>query len=194
MPTPPRPDIPVVHTLPNVLATDRLRLRPVAEADAEALFPYVSDVELPRLMSWAAHTSIDETREWTRACAALLDAGHAIVWTIEHAGTPIGCIGLHGIQWQLRALRVDRAELGYWLGRPHWGRGLMTEAAAAATTWAFDTLGLHKVTVQCFEPNKGSRRVIEKCGFRLVGRAEADVFRDGQWYAHLKYERVRSSP
>jgi [ribosomal protein S5]-alanine N-acetyltransferase len=191
MPAPPRSDLPTISELPLVISTPQLRLRPVTEADAEALFPFVSDVELPRYMSWAPHSSIDETRGWTRHCAAVLAAGSSVVWAIEHAGNVIGCAGLHDIRWTLRALRIDRAELGYWIGRPHWGRGLMTEAAAAVTAWAFDTLGLHKVRVKCFEPNIASRRVIEKCGFRFIGVTEDDVWRDGQWYAHLEYERVR---
>ena len=192
MPAPPRPDIPTLSELPLAITTPHLRLRPVREADAEALFEFTSDPEFSRYMTWAPHTDVEVTREWTRHCATVLAAGSAIVWAMEHAGNVIGCVGLHGIVWQVRALRLDRAELGYWLGRPYWGRGFATEAATAVTAWAFDTLGVHKVKVQCFEPNVGSQRVIEKCGFRFIGRTEEDVWRDGQWHAHLEYERIRS--
>jgi RimJ/RimL family protein N-acetyltransferase len=92
----------------------------------------------------------------------------------------------------MRALRLDRAEMGYWIARPFWRKGLMTEAATAATRWAFETLGLHKVTITCFDGNVGSQRVIEKVGYRFLCRSEEDVWRDGKWHAHLRYELISS--
>jgi ribosomal-protein-alanine N-acetyltransferase len=169
-----------------------VRLRPQQDSDADAYFPYVSDPELSRQVTWAAHKAIDETREWLRAAKTMVDKGTDMVWTIEHEGAPVGCIGLHGITWWVRAVRYDHAELGYWLARPFWGKGLMTEAATAATRWAFETLGLHKVNVRCFESNAGSRRVIEKVGFRFLCRSEDDVWREGRWHGHLRYELTAS--
>ena len=58
----------------------------------------------------------------------------------------------------------------------------------AVTQWAFETLGLHKVTIGCIEDNVASKRVIEKIGFRYLCRQEDDVWRDGRWWAHLRYE------
>jgi [ribosomal protein S5]-alanine N-acetyltransferase len=189
---PPRSSIPKLAELPLVIEAPRVRLRPQVDSDADAFFAYVRDPELTKFVTWAPHQQIEETREWLTKSAALIAAGTDMVWTVEHEGAPIGAVGLHGICWAMRAVRFDRAELGYWIARPFWGKGLMTEAALAATRWAFETLGLHKVTVTCFEPNVGSKRVIEKIGFRFLCRAEEDVWRDGQWYAHLKYELTSS--
>ena len=75
-----------------------------------------------------------------------------------------------------------------WLAPVLWGKGLMTEAASAVVRFAFDTIGLHKVATRCFVDNTASRRVIEKTGFRFVGRAEDDVWRDDRWITHLLYE------
>lgn len=185
---PPRDPVPTLSDLPLVIETPRIRLRMPAESDAESLFSYAKDPEVATMVTWSAHTTIDETRDWLRFVAEERAKGTAVVWTIEHEGEPCGAIGLHGIVWALRASRVDKAELGYWLGRPHWGKGLITEAATEVTRWAFETLGLHKVTIGCFEQNVGSRRVIEKIGFRYLCRYEDDVWRDGRWHAHLRYE------
>jgi ribosomal-protein-alanine N-acetyltransferase len=185
---PPIPTIPNLASLPLVVASRRLRLRPPTEADAEAMFTLVSQPDLPKYMSWAPHTKVEETRAWFRACAEGLAAGTDMTWLIEHGGAPVGCIGLDDITWNMRALRLDRAALGYWIAPALWGKGLMTEAATAAVHWGFETLGLHKITVACFEPNLASRRVIEKVGFRFYGRQEEDVWRDGQWHAHLRFE------
>jgi ribosomal-protein-alanine N-acetyltransferase len=185
---PPRAEIPKLTDLPLVIETPRLRMRPVELGDADAFFPLASEPEVSPLMLWRAHASITETREWLTASTEARAKGSEIAWAIEHAGAIIGCIGLTAITWATLAVRCDRASLGYWLAKDRWGDGLMTEAATEVTRWGFETLGLHKITVTCFEPNVGSRRVIEKVGYRFVGRSEEDVWRDDQWFAHLRYE------
>ena len=187
-PAPPHASIPKVSELPLVIETPRLRLRPFTERDVDDLWPYVSDPALPRYMSWSAHTDRSETVAFVRDRTQAIANGSDVTWAIEHEGRASGSISLDSIRWSLRALRVDRAELGYWIAPPLWGQGLMTEAAHAVTRWGFDTLGLHKIMVGCLEANAGSRRVIEKVGFRFLCRMEEDMWRDGQWYAHLRYE------
>jgi RimJ/RimL family protein N-acetyltransferase len=134
----------------------------------------------------------EQTIDFVRRQTAELEKGASITFALEHEGRASGLIGLDGIQWQLLAWRVDRAELGYWLARRLGGQGLMTEAAQAVVRFGFETLGLHKVTVGCFAENAGSRRVIEKCGFRFVGRHEHDAFRQGRWWDTLRYELIRA--
>ena len=185
---PPPSAIPKLSELNLVLETARLTLRPFVEADADAIFPIVSQPEFPRHMSWSAHTDREQTREFVRSQIAAIAENTGCAWAITHDNRPVGCVSFDSIRWQLRALRVDRSELGYWLAPEHWGKGFMTEAAIAVVRFGFDTIGLHKVTTRCFAENHGSRRVIEKVGFRFVGRAEDDVWRDGRWHAHLVYE------
>lgn len=185
----PRTDLPRLTELTLTVETPRLTLRPFTEADVDALFPIVSQRELPRMMSWNAHASREETLAFVRDQAiAGIARNEDLAWAIEHEGRLCGCIELGGITWHHVALRVDRAELGYWLAPPLWGKGLMTEAATAAVRFGFEKLGLHKVTTRCFVDNHASRRVIEKTGFRFVGRAEDDVYKDGRWITHLLYE------
>lgn len=189
---PPRAKIPKLDELDLVLVTPRLRLRPFREDDAEALFHYVSDPALSRMMSWAAHTDVSQTLEFIRHVTASFHNGAGVWWAIEHGGAVVGCISLEGLQFQLRAWRVDHAELGYWIAPALWNQGLMTEAAHAVVRVGFDDIGLHKITVGCIAENAGSRRVIEKLGFRPVGRLEDDVWRDGRWWSVLRYELTAS--
>ncbi len=190
---PPRTEIPTLAALDPFIRTPRLLLRPLAESDVDALWPYVSDPELPRMMSWSAHTERDQTLAFVRHKLEVRAQGTAMGWAIEHEGAARGLIALDEITWAFRAWRVDRAELGYWLAPPLWGRGLMTEAAGAATRFGFETLGLHKITVGCVEENVGSRRVIEKVGFRFLARHVDDFWRDGRWWSHLRYELTRAA-
>ena len=190
--TPPCSTIPVLADLPLVIETPRLKLRPYNDHDVEDLWPFVSDPELPRMMSWTAHRDRDETLGFLRGRAEALAKNDSIAWAIEYEGHARGSISLDGIRWFLRALRVDQAELGYWLAPPLWGKGLMTEAAHAVVRFGFGTVGLHKITVGCFEANVGSRRVIEKVGFRLLCRQEHEFWRDGRWHDHLRFELLAS--
>src|SRR5262245_60448746 len=186
----PRATIPKLADLDVVLKTPRLKLRPLREADVDDLWPYVSDPEFPKMMSWAAHTDKAQTAAWIKVMGSAFAAGTDCAWAIEYIGKVWGTIALDGIKWDLRAWRVDRAEIGFWLAPPMWKQGLMTEATLAVLRFAFDALGLHKVTIGCFAENAASRRVIEKCGFRYVGRLEDDVWRDGTWHSHLRFEML----
>jgi RimJ/RimL family protein N-acetyltransferase len=187
---PPRPAIPQLAELDLVLETPRLRLRAFTEADVDDIWPIVSDPDFPKMMSWAAHTSRGETLGFVRAVNQSLAENAGVVWAIEHEDRVIGSIGLDSMVFAMRALRIDRAELGFWLGPAHWRKGLMAEAAEVVIGCAFQTIGLHKVTVGCLSENEAARRLIEKLGFRYVGRLEDDVWRDGRWHAHLRYEII----
>ncbi len=188
MSSPPRATIPSLSELSLALETPRLELRPYRTSDVDDIWPYVSDPAFPLAMSWAAHTDRAETVAWVEMVQNAIADNTGVVWAMVADGKVCGAISLEHIRWTIRAWRVDRAELGYWLAPALWNKGLMTEAAHQVLLFAFDTLGLHKVTVGCLEHNIGSRRVIEKLGFRRIGRAEEDVWRDGAWHTHLRYE------
>jgi ribosomal-protein-alanine N-acetyltransferase len=185
---PPRTPIPRLDQLDLVIVTARLRLRPLEDRDVDDLWPLVSDPELPRRMSWAAHTDRSQTLAFLQATRDGLAQGTSATWAIEVDGRASGTIGLDGIRFAVAALRVDRAELGYWIAPALRGAGLVTEAAQAVVSCGFETIGLHKIGVRCVEDNAASRRVIEKLGFRMVGRLDDDVWRDGRWWPMLCYE------
>jgi [ribosomal protein S5]-alanine N-acetyltransferase len=188
MTSPPPGAVPDLGAMDLVIATPRLVLRPLEPRHADELFPFASDPDVARMMSWEAHRDPDETRTWVEARIADRALGNDLVWAIERNGTAIGCVGLGRITWTFRAWRIDRAELGYWLGEPFWGQGLVSEVALAATAWAFETLGLHKITIGCIEGNTASQRIIEKLGYRFLAIFEDDVWRDGRWWNHRRYE------
>jgi RimJ/RimL family protein N-acetyltransferase len=90
------------------------------------------------------------------------------------------------------------AEVGYWLGRRFWGRGVVTEALRAATSHAFAELGMHRVFALPFVRNDASRRVLEKAGYTLEGRTRYSAVKDGevldQWLyaAYAEHPRISS--
>jgi [ribosomal protein S5]-alanine N-acetyltransferase len=101
----------------------------------------------------------------------------------------IGCIGLR------LGSDVHRktAELGYWLGEPFWGRGIMSEAVAAFAPWAFETFDLARIYAEPFATNSASARVLSKAGFVCEGRLRASIFKDGQQLDSFLYARLREA-
>jgi RimJ/RimL family protein N-acetyltransferase len=174
------------------LPTARLILRPLETEDAQALWPFVSDPNLPRLMDWEAHRSLVETQNFLSATVDARKQGTDLAWAILSGDAIVGLIGLHRITHNHRAWRVDRGDLGYWIGPPYQNQGFITEAAREVLRFAFQDLGLHKLTVGCLEENAPSRRVIEKLGFRLVGEQRDHLFRFERWWNHLSYELLVS--
>jgi Acetyltransferases, including N-acetylases of ribosomal proteins len=75
-----------------------------------------------------------------------------------------------------------RAEIGYWLARPYWGQGIMTDAVRAYVQYAFDELKLLRLTAHVFESNVGSARVLEKNGFKLEGRLRKHFRKEEKLY------------
>ncbi len=146
-----------------ILTTERLILRPWEEADAEECFRYAKDPRVGPMAGWPAHRSVEESRQIIREVLAVPET-YAIVW--KQTGLPIGAVGLN------RSTRIapgqDEAELGYWLGVPYWGRGIMPEAARRVLRRAFEDLGLERVWCAYYEGNEKSRRVQQKLGFRYV--------------------------
>ncbi|HZK48347.1 MAG TPA: GNAT family protein [Thermoleophilia bacterium] len=83
------------------------------------------------------------------------------------------------------------AELGYWLGEPFWGRGVMTSAVRVVVAHGFRELGLLRIHADPYAGNVGSARVLEKAGFELEGRMRANVFKNGRVLDQLLYSTIR---
>lgn len=149
------------------LETDRILLRPWEEADAEECYKYAKDPLVGPSAGWPVHTSIENSRQVIRDVLAVPET-YAIV--LKETGLPIGSIGLH-FHSELAA-RDDEAELGYWLGVPYWGRGLVPEAAKELLRHAFEELNLSRVWCGYYDGNEKSKRVQEKLGFQYQWTTE----------------------
>ncbi len=150
-----------------VLETERLILRAWEEADAAECFRYAQDPRVGDPCGWRAHKDAAESRRIIRDVLAVPET-YAIV--LRETGLPVGSIGLH--RHTDNARRDDEAELGYWLGVPYWGRGLVPEAARQVLRHAFEELGLARVWCAYFDGNEKSKRVQEKLGFRYQRTVE----------------------
>jgi RimJ/RimL family protein N-acetyltransferase len=82
-------------------------------------------------------------------------------------------------------------EIGYWLGRDYWGRGISSAAVRAMTDWAFLQWDINRVWAGVFSWNPASSRVLEKAGFALEGRLAKSATKDGESVDELIYAVVR---
>jgi len=147
------------------LVTARLVLRAFVPADAAEMQrlagdPAVAEDTLP------PHPCADGVgATWIAGRRAAHDRGEETSFAIEraHDGAFIGAIGL------VFEPRPGCARLDYWLGRPYWGRGYASEAAAAVVAHGFETLGLERIWAPRFRANEASGRVLEKVGLTHEG-------------------------
>ena len=149
-----------------ILETERLILRPWEEADAEECYQYAKNPLVGPAAGWPVHTSVENTRQVIRD---VLSGPETYAIVLKETGLPIGSIGLHHNDL---AKGEDEAELGYWLGVPYWGQGLVPEASREMLRHAFEDLKLERVWCGYYDGNEKSRRVQEKLGFRYQWTTE----------------------
>ena len=114
-----------------------------------------------------------------------MDAGNAWPFFIfaDSDQALVGAITLSNVRRGV----AETGTLGYWIGQKFAGQGLGTAAVRAMVAWAFEDLNLHRVEAACVPDNAASRRVLEKAGFQLEGRARAYLKINGAWADHLLF-------
>lgn len=155
----------------NRFETERLLLRHWEESDAESLYEYAQDPAVGPIAGWPPHKSVQESLDVIRN---VLNGPESYAVCLKDDGKAIGAIELKLKGHTDLTERDDECELGYWLGKPFWGRGLMPEAARELLRHAFEDCGMKKVWCGYYDGNTKSARVQEKCGFAYQ-RTDKDV-------------------
>lgn len=154
------------HLVPPPLDTPRLRVRPVVETDLPDLLTVNADPEVTRFLPYPAWTSLADGQAWFERMAALQAAGSAwqLVVIDKASNAAIGTCLLFRFE-----PASGRAEIGYVLGRAHWGRGCMAEALGAVISHAFGAAGLRRLEAEVNPANTASTRLLRKLGFTQEG-------------------------
>ena len=145
-----------------ILHTERLLLRPWCEADAESLYEYAKNPEVGPIAGWPPHKSVEESLDVIKNIL-MCEESYAICE--KENGMAIGAIALKLNGHTDMTERDDGCELGYWLGKPFWGRGYMPEAAREIIRHGFEDLGMTTIWCGYYDGNTKSKRVQEKIGF-----------------------------
>lgn len=105
------------------------------------------------------------------------------IFAIDVKAVAVGAIGIHPQEDVFR----KNAELGYWLGEPYWGNGIITNAIKQMVEYGFKTWELTRIFARPFGTNIASQRVLEKAGFILETRLEKTIFKNGEYVDELIY-------
>ncbi|MDO5425957.1 MAG: GNAT family N-acetyltransferase [Eubacteriales bacterium] len=146
-----------------ILETNRLVLRPWEESDAEALYRYAKDPQVGPIAGWPVHTSVENSREIIRD---VLSEPETYAVVLKETQEPVGSAGLMLQGRGNVPLKEDEGEIGYWIGVPYWGQGLIPEAVRELLRYGFEELHLNRIWCGAYEGNQKSIRVQKKCGFR----------------------------
>lgn len=178
---------PGVRALPT-LTTKRLVLRPPVDEDAPAFQRICADPGVASMAGGIPHPYPEgEALDWIQTQRKQLADGRggALSITLRDGGAVIGDV----------SLRVEaddhRAEIGFILGREHWGAGYATEAAGAMTRCALTDLGLNRVYGLVYVSNTPSIRVFEKLGYTREARLRENALHDGVFEDDLLFAMLR---
>lgn len=167
------------------VADARVRLRRWRADDLPALVRHADDPDVSR------GTSDRFPFPYTPADGEAFLAGQVVdlsgpVFAIEIDGEACGGIGAH----RLPRERAIGAELGYWLGRAHWGRGHMSRIVAAYAPWVMEALAVQRLQASVLDFNLASVRVLLRNGFADEGRLRGAVLKRGQLHDLRLFARI----
>ncbi len=164
----------------NIVVSDQVHLSEFRASDRDALATHLNDRDIyDRTLRIPFPYTDAAADEWLALVARITQQqGRPVHWAIRDAdGALIGGCGFDGFQ----VGKSHRAEVGYWLARPLWGRGIMTAVVRRVCRHAFEEFGLVKVTAHVFSHNPASARVLKKCGFHEEGFLRKHFLKDGQY-------------
>lgn len=154
------------------------------EASRDFLQPYEP--------TWARDEfSITNWRTRMRRHEAEIAQGRSLPWFLfSHESDLLGGITVSNIRRGV----ADTGTLGYWMGAPHAGKGLMGEAVRAIAVDLFSTHRLHRIEAAVVTDNEASRQLLIRCGFTREGTARGYLRINGQWHDHDLFARLSDDP
>lgn len=169
------------------LENEALIMRPLESTDSDAILALAAAPEIAA-NTFVPHPYTPEAAgEFIQRGQAGWRDGEAYVFGIIEKSSQCfaGCMGIHPVP------EHNRAEVGYWIGLPYWGRGLATAALRLLLQFGFERLELNRVEAGHFVHNPASGRVMEKAGMRFEARRcqyvlHHDQYKDVLWYAILR--------
>lgn len=165
-----------------MLKLTRSTIRPLCQKDAASLAKHANNRKVWRnLRDLMPHPYSIADAQWYIGHA--LERPRPTSFAIDVDGDAAGVIGLR----LKEDIERTGAELGYWLGEPFWGRGIVSEAVPAFTRWAIHEFELARIEAIVFEWNPASARVLEKAGFVYEGTLRRSAVKDGQIISRLMY-------
>jgi len=175
---------------PPTLETERLILRPVTPDDAQAVFDYASNPNVTRFTIFETHRTIDDSRWFViDNVRSRYSAQEPDPLAITLKTEPERMIGALGAHWASQP--NGTMEMGYAIGEPYWGLGIVVEAARALMRLVFTEYAVERLQARVIAGNDASERVLAKLGFTREGTLRSTLFRRGAWHDLIMYSLLR---
>ena len=174
-----------------ITVNDAYYLDKFVSTDYERLRETINDEEIAKnTLTIPYPYSLEDARWWLQRCELQYSSDEPQrSWAIRNSdGQVCGTISRHFKY----GFNSHKDEIGYWLMRPLWGQGLMTEVIAKFVEHCFQDEKVKRLEAPIFEFNKGSARVLEKNGFELEERLRKAYFKKGVYYDALLYTKLSS--
>jgi [ribosomal protein S5]-alanine N-acetyltransferase len=171
----------------ELLHSARLVLRAFTKADAAEIQNLANNKEVGGIIGLPQPYLLEHAQEWIEIQPELIRLGteYPLAIVEKTSNELVGTI----------TLRVDKnhfkGELGYWIGRPYWGKGFATEAVKRMISFGFEDLELNKIWASALSRNKGSLAVLQKAGLWDEGTLKQDRFISGEFEDINLYGIVR---
>ena len=153
------------------METDRILLRHWQESDADVLYEYAKEPEVGTRAGWPPHKSREESLEIIRT---VFDNPTTWAIVLKETGKVVGAMGYGPSCDCSLPSREGEPTVGYWIGKPFWGKGICTEALRLMIRHIRETTDIKSLVSGHFTDNPASGRVMEKCGFIPTGETAFD--------------------
>lgn len=163
------------------------RLREWRADDAESIAKYMNRNISDNLRDGIPDPYTAEDGQEYIVKAQKADPVKSLQLAIDVGGEAVGSIGV----FVLDNVYCRGAEIGYWLGEPFWGKGIMSAAVREICALAFGRLDIVRIEAGVFSFNTGSRRVLEKAGFTLEGILRQSVSKNGRMHDAYMYALLK---
>jgi [ribosomal protein S5]-alanine N-acetyltransferase len=178
----------ILNDIPQI-ETKRLILRKLTMDDIDDIYEYACLPDMTTYLIWHPHKGKQESADFVKFTWGQLQEQISIIWGIElkEEKKIIGTIDLR--KWNT----VDRCgDTGYGIAPKYWSRGITSEALDSVINFGFGFLLLNRIEAHCEEANKGSWKVMEKCGMKFEGVLREKVFIKDRFRTMKMYSILRN--
>ena len=160
------------------LIGQKINLRKVVPSDAESIYQNAKDKDICLAVPLPMPYTLKSAQDYIKICQKKWKNKEEAQFGIEDkdTGKIIGMIGLMNLDFKSK-----KAEVGYWLGKKYWGKGIAKEALILILKFAFSNLKLNRIYAKVKSKNISSSKLLEKCNFKLEGRLRKDGKFKGKW-------------
>jgi RimJ/RimL family protein N-acetyltransferase len=169
------------------LKGEKINLRRHKRSDAQSIYENIKDEEIARYTFIPHPYSITEAYKFIKKCHSDLRSKREFNFGIEDKenGKIIGGIGLSSANLNFR-----HAEIGYWVAKRFWGKGIGKEALNLGIKFGFEQLGLNRIYARVMHPNKVSAYLLESVGFVREGVMREALRHENEWWDYLWYSML----